>query len=550
MTQVNRRPVVGRSIVATRYGIVAASQPLAARAGTSILERGGNAVDAAITANATIGLMEPTGNGIGGDLFVIFYEAKTGRTYGLNSSGYSSASLTVPYLKSEGHTLMPERGIHSVTIPGVVAGWETLHQRFGRKSFSDLFAPAVFYAEHGFPVTEVIARIWGGSAELLAAHPNSAATFLRDGRTPKPGELFRNPDLARSLRLIAEQGRGAFYKGEIAHAILRISREQGGTLTAADLAEFEPEWVDPIHTTYRGWTVSEIPPNGIGVAALLMLNIMEQYPLGDCGFHSAPALHVMIEAKKLAFADLIRYVGDPRFSDLPLQHLLSKQHAATRAKLIDMKRAASGVEPSHLEGFTNSTGRDTIYLSVIDAEGNIVSLIQSNYMGFGSGLVPPGTGFMLQNRGALFNLVENHPNRLEPRKRPLHTIIPGFMQKDGVCIGFGIMGGFNQPQAHAQFVADIADYGFNIQEALEAGRFTKGTFEGCDVTIEDLVPEDVRLQLESLGHELTLARPRSELFGFGQAVMSDPNGIHFGASDPRHDGAAIPEMPRTSHLRL
>jgi gamma-glutamyltranspeptidase / glutathione hydrolase len=543
MTHASRRPIVGRSIVATRYGIVAASQPLAARAGTSILERGGNAVDAAITANATIGLMEPTGNGIGGDLFVIFYEAKTGRTYGLNSSGYSSASLTVPYLKSKGHTLMPQRGIHSVTVPGVVAGWETLHQRFGKKPFPDLFAPAVFYAEHGFPVTDVIARIWGGSAELLAEHPNSAATFLLDGRAPKAGELFRNPDLARSLRLIAEQGRRAFYKGEIADAILRISREQGGTLTAVDLAEFEPEWVDPIHTTYRGWTVSEIPPNGIGVAALLMLNIMEQYPLGDWGFHDAQALHVMIEAKKLAFADLIRYAGDPRFSDIPLQHLLSKQHAATRAKLIDVKQAASDVEPSHLEGFTNSKGRDTIYLGVIDAEGNIVSLIQSNYMRFGSGLVPPGTGFMLQNRGALFNLVENHPNRLEPRKRPLHTIIPGFMQKDGICIGFGIMGGFNQPQAHAQFVADIADYGFNLQEALEAGRFTKDTFEGCDVTIEDLVPEDVRLQLESLGHELTVARPRSELFGFGQAVMSDPNGIHFGASDPRHDGAAIPEMP-------
>ena len=543
MTHVGRRPVVGRSIVATRYGIVAASQPLAAQAGASILERGGNAVDAAITANAAIGLMEPTGNGIGGDLFVIFYEAKTGRTHGLNSSGYSPASLSVPYLKSKGHTQMPQLGIHSVTIPGAVAGWEALHRRFGRKPFADLFAPTIFYAEDGFPVTEVIARIWGGSAQLLAAHRNSAATFLRDGRAPKAGELFRNHDLARSLRLIAEQGRDAFYKGEIADAILRISREEGGTLAAADLAEFEPEWVDPIHTTYRGWTVSEIPPNSIGVAALLMLNIMEQYPLGDWGFHSPQSLHVMIEAKKLAFADLIRYAGDPRFSEFPLQSLLSKQHAGTRANLIDMKRAASGVEPSHLEGFTNSKGRDTIYLSVIDVEGNIVSLIQSNYMRFGCGLVPPGTGFMLQNRGALFNLVENHPNRLEPRKRPLHTIIPGFMQKDRVCVGFGIMGGFNQPQAHAQFVANIAEYGFNIQEALEAGRFTKTTFEGCDVTIEDLVPQDVRLQLKGLGHDLTIAPPRSELFGFGQAVMSDGNGIHFGASDPRHDGAAIPEMP-------
>jgi gamma-glutamyltranspeptidase/glutathione hydrolase len=540
------RPIVGRSVVATNYGIVAASQPLAARAGTFQLECGGNAVDAAISANAAIGLMEPTGNGIGGDLFVIYYEARAGKTYGLNASGYAPTGLSARYLRSRGDMTMPQRGIYSVTVPGVVAGWDALRRRFGTKSFSELLAPAIFYAENGFPVSEVIAKSWANAVELLAQSPNAAKTFLIDGHAPKSGEVFRNPDLANSLRLIADQGRDAFYTGPIAHAILQISREQGGTFTADDLAEFEPEWVTPISTTYRGWTVNELPPNGIGIAALLMLNIMERYPLGEWGFHSTKTLHVMIEAKKLAFADLIRYVGDPRFSDIPVQNLLSKGHASDRAKLIDMKKAASSVQPSRSDGLTTAEGNDTIYLSVIDKEGNIASLIQSNFEGFGSGLVPPGTGFMLQNRGALFTLEENHPNTLEPRKRPLHTIIPAFMEKDGVRIGFGIMGGFNQPQAHAQFVANIADFGFNIQEALEAGRFTKATFDGCDVNVETLVPEDVREELIALGHELTVVPPRSDIFGRGQAVMSSPTGVHFGASEPRHDGAAIPEMPSLS----
>ncbi len=540
------RPLVGRSVVATKYGIVAASQPLAARAGTLQLERGGNVVDAAISANATIGLMEPTGNGIGGDLFVIYYEAATGKMYGLNSSGYAPTGLSARYLRSKDHVTMPQRGIYSVTVPGVVAGWDALRRRFGTKTFSELLAPAICYADNGFPVSEVITRTWSNAVELFTQYPNAAKTFLIDGHSPAPGEVFRNPDLANSLRLIADRGKDAFYKGPIADAILQISREYGGTFTADDLAEFEPEWVTPISTSYRGWTVNELPPNGIGIAALLMLNIMEQYPLGEWGFHSAQALHVMIEAKKLAFADLIRYVGDPRFSDIPVESLLSKRLASDRAKLIDMKKAARSVQPSRLDGFTNAEGNDTIYLSAIDKEGNIASLIQSNYQGFGSGLVPPGTGFMLQNRGALFTLEENHPNTLEPRKRPLHTIIPAFMEKDGVRIGFGIMGGFNQPQAHAQFVANIADFGFNIQEALEAGRFTKATFDGCDVNIEALVPEDVCKELSALGHELTIVPPRSGTFGWGQAVMSTPTGVHFGASEPRHDGAAIPEMPPIS----
>jgi gamma-glutamyltranspeptidase/glutathione hydrolase len=319
-------------------------------------------------------------------------------------------------------------------------------------------------------------------------------------------------------------------------------------MTAADLREFKPEWVDLVSTTYRGWTVYELPPNTQGIAALLMLDLMEQFPLGEYGFHSADALHVMIEAKKLAYADMLRYVGDPRFAKMPVAALLNKSYAGKRARLIDREKAAARVEPSVFDGLTNSKGGDTIYLSVIDKDGNIVSLIQSIYAGFGSGLVPPGTGFALHNRGALFTLDETHPNAVAPRKRPLHTIIPGFMQKGDVRIGFGIMGAFNQAQAHAQFVANIADYGLDIQQALEAGRFTKATFTGCDVSVEALIPESVRKELAAFGHDVTAVPPRTGTFGYGQAVMSDGSGVHFGASEPRHDGAAIPEAPSVFKL--
>ena len=542
--QTPRGPVVGRSIVATKFGIVAASQPLAARAGVQILERGGNAIDAAIAANATIGLMEPTGNGIGGDLFIIYYDAKTKTVHGLNSSGWAPSGLTPEFLASKGIKEMPQRGIYSVTVPGVVAGWDAARMRFGTKAFSELLAPAIYYAENGFPVAEVVARGWAGSVKLHSAHPNSRKTFLIDGtRPPRAGEVFRNPDLAASLRLIAQHGRDGYYKGKTAEAILQISREQGGTMTAADLAEFQPEWVDTIKTTYRGWTVHEIGPNTQGIAALMMLNLMEQHPLGKYGFHSANALHVMIEAKKLAYADMLRYVGDPKFSQIPVDTLLSKPRAEGRAKLIDMQKAACKVEPAKLEGVTDAQGSDTIYMSVIDKDGNIVSLIQSNYSGFGSGLVPPGAGFMLHNRGGLFTLEKEQPNTLAPRKRPLHTIIPAFMEKGEQRIGFGIMGGWNQAQAHAQFVSNIADHDLTIQQALEAGRFTKSTFDGCDVEIEALLPEAVRAELKTRGHDITVVRPRTGTFGYGQAVMSGPDGVHFGASEPRHDGMAIPEAP-------
>jgi gamma-glutamyltranspeptidase/glutathione hydrolase len=419
-----------------------------------------------------------------------------------------------------------------------------MRRRFGTKPFAEILAPAIYYAEHGFPLSERIAGGWAGSVKMHSAHPNSRKTFLVDGvRAPKAGEVFRNPDLAASLGLIAEHGRDGYYKGKTAEAILTISREQGGTMTAADLEEFEPEWVAPIVTSYRGWNVYEIGPNTQGIAALMMLNLMERYPIGEYGFHSADALHVMIEAKKLAYADMLRYVGDPKFSTIPTEALLSKSRAEGRARLIDPAKAACQVEPARLDGVTNSQGSDTIYMSVIDRDGNIVSLIQSNYSGFGSGLVPPGTGFMLHNRGALFSLEKGQPNTLAPRKRPLHTIIPAFMENGDRKIGFGIMGGWNQAQAHAQFVSNIADHDMTIQEALEAGRFTKGSFDGCDVSIEALVAEPVRAALERRGHEMRVVGPRTGSFGYGQAVESAPGGVHLGASEPRHDGAAVPEAP-------
>jgi gamma-glutamyltranspeptidase / glutathione hydrolase len=535
--------VVGRSRIATKYGIVAASQPLAARAGVQILERGGNAVDAAVATNAVMALVEPQSNGIGGDLFAIVYQARTGVLHGLNACGWAPAGLTPARLKAQGHTSMPQAGIHTVTVPGAVAGWDGLRAKLGSLPFSDLLAPAITYADEGFPVSDVTAAHWDGLTNKLACEPSAEDLYLPNGRAPRAGEVFRNPGLAASLRRIAAHGRAGFYEGPTADAILAISAAKGGTMTAADLGEFEIDWVDPISTSYRTWTVYELPPNTQGIAALLMLNLMEQFPLGEYGFHSSRALHVMIEAKKLAYADMLQYAADMRFSHPPIEALLDKAHAAQRAKRIGAGDAARDVQPSTFDGLTTSSGQDTIYLSVIDRDGNIVSLIQSIYEGFGAALVPPGTGFALHNRGALFTLDETHPNALAPRKRPLHTIIPGFMRRGDTRIGFGIMGGFNQAQAHAQFVANIVDYGMDIQQALEAGRFTKGTFSGADVNVEALVPQAVRDELTALGHEVTAVPPRTGTFGHGQAVMSDGSGVHFGASEPRHDGAAIPEAP-------
>jgi gamma-glutamyltranspeptidase/glutathione hydrolase len=534
-------PFAGRSKVATKFGIVAASQPLAAQAGVQILARGGHAVDAAIAANAVLGVVEPEMNGIGGDLFAIVSPAANQTLHGLNASGWAPSGASAARLAAAGFQEMPLEGVHSITVPGAVAGWAALHSRFGRLPLTQDLAPAIYYAEHGFPVSDIIAERWGACVAKLSTEPAAAATYLAGGRAPRSGEVFRNRDLAQSLRLIASRGREGFYEGPTAEAILAAIRRHGGTMTATDLHAFDAEWVTPISTSYRGWEVFELPPNTQGVAALAMLNLMEQFPLGEYPFHGPEALHVMIEAKKLAYADMLRYVGDPRFAETPLPAMLDKEYARERARLIRRDRCATRIDPAVFDGVTNRSGGDTIYLSAIDRDGNIVSLIQSIYHGFGSGIVPEGTGFALHNRGALFTLDERHPNCLAPRKRPLHTIIPAFMRKGSTRIGFGIMGGWNQAQAHAQFVANTVDHGLDIQQALEAGRFTKTTFDGTDVCVETLVPLETRRALSAMGHEVIDVPPRSGTFGSGQAVMSVASGVHFGASEPRHDGAAIPE---------
>jgi gamma-glutamyltranspeptidase / glutathione hydrolase len=529
----------GRSMVISRNGIVAAESPLAAQAGVQMLERGGNAIDAAVAANAMMGLVAPMSNGIGGDLFVIVYDAKSGKLYGLNASGWAPAALSIDSLKKQGFQDMPPRGIQSVTVPGAVDGWQKLEDRFGKKKLAEALAPAIRTAEDGFPVTEWISGLWQANAEFLRGNEAAAHTYLPDNRAPVVGQIFRNPDLAHSLRFIAQGGRDAFYKGEIAKAIIETSHRHGGTHSEKDFAEYSAEWVEPISTTYRGWMVYELPPNGQGLAALEMLNIMETFPLDKWGLNSAATLHAMIEAKKLAYADLVRYIGDPRFSTLPVKQLLSKDFAAERAKLIDPNKANCNVGPA-----TSLPGSSTIYLSTVDRDGNMVSLIQSNFDDFGSGIVADGTGFILHNRGALFSLDSSSPNALAPHKRPLHTIIPAMMEKGNTRIAFGIMGGWNQSQAHAQYVSHIVDFNQNIQAAMETARFTKLSFQGCDVELENRVPGNVKNELEAKGHIVRMHNGFSNRFGGGQAVMRDyAAGVNYGASDPRKDGAAVPELP-------
>jgi gamma-glutamyltranspeptidase/glutathione hydrolase len=481
-----------------------------------------------------------TREGIGGDLFAIVYEAKTGKLYGLNASGWAPAKLSIAFLKGKGISgKMPDHGVQSVTVPGAVDGWSQLLSRLGAKKFSEVLEPAIRYANEGFPVPEWDAAYWNLNEGVLKTDANAAATFLTDGRAPRLGEVFRNPDLARSLEFIAKDGRDGFYKGGIAQRIVATETKLGGVMSAEDLAEFSSEWVEPISTTYRGWTVYEIPPNGQGIAALMMLNMMETFPLAKYGHNSADALHAMIETKKLAYADMYRYVADPKFSRVPVSGMLSKDYAARRAKLIDMGKANCDVSAGEPEFPTKG---DTTYLTVVDRDGNMVSLIQSNFSEFGSGIVPEGTGFVLQNRGALFSLDSASPNALAGHKRPLHTIIPGFMTRGDERIAFGIMGGFNQAQAHAQFVANVVDFGMNIQAALEAARFSKHTFAGCDVEMEDRIDAGVRKALAERGHEIQVNGSFSSEMGGGQAVRREfSTGVNFGASDPRKDGAAIPQ---------
>ncbi|MEO5923854.1 MAG: gamma-glutamyltransferase [Bryobacteraceae bacterium] len=533
-----------RSMVITKFGIVATSQTLASQAGAKILEAGGNAIDAAIAANAVLGLVEPESDGIGGDLFAIYYDAKTKKLYGLNASGWAPSGLTVEYLKARNITRMPNNGMFSISVPGAVAGWEALRGRFGSLPYSTLLAPAIYYAEQGFPVTEIIQGSWKGSENKLSNTQYAKETYLPGGKAPEVGEMFKNPGLAASLkRIAAANGPNGFYKGATAEAILRLSKENDGTFTASDLADFKPEWIEPVSTTYHGWTISELPPNSSGVAVLEMLNIMETFPLASYGHNSTKALHVMIEAKKLAYNDLLKYIGDPEFAKLPTAELMSKPFAEKRAAAIDPMKATCMVVPGALTSMATKPAGDTIYMTVADKDGNMVSFIQSIYGIFGSGLVAPGTGFIMQNRAGLFTLEDGHPNRLAPHKRPLHTLIPGFMSKGDIRIPFGIMGGWNQQQAHAQFVSNIVDHNMNLQMAMEAARFTKGSFDGCDVQLESRIPKEVRDELTKMGHDVRDAGPYSGSMGGGQAVMRNAAGVNFGASDPRKDGAAIPEMP-------
>jgi len=535
-------PGQGRSMVVTKLGIVAAPQFLASQAGAHILEEGGNAVDAAIAANAVMGVVQPYVNGIGGDLFAIYYDAKAGKLYGLNSSGWTPKGLTIEYLKSRGIDHINPIGVETIDIPGTVAGWDALRSRFGTLPFSEILAPAIYYAQNGFPLAERNARYW--VAKNLMQQPGYKETYLPNGVAPKVGDEFKNSALANSLRQVASNGRDAFYNSPMTETMVKFLQAHGGTHTLEDFRDFQPEWVEPISTTYRGWTVYELPPNGQGIAALTMLNIMEQFPLGQYPHNSTDALHIMIDAKKLAYADMYKYVGDPRFTAVPVKEMLSKELAKKRAALVKMDKAACEVVPSDIEKMLDAHGHSTIYLSAIDKDGNIVSLIQSNYSGYGTGMVAPGLGFSFHNRGAAFQLMPGLPNSMAGHKRPLHTIIPAFMEKDDIHIGFGIMGGWNQAQAHAQFVANVVDYGMNVQAALEQPRFTKPTFEGCDVQMENTIPQSVRDELTSRGHQIELLEPFSFAVGQGEAVVRDTKrNVNFAGADPRSDGEAIPQEP-------
>ncbi len=528
----------GRSNVISQGGIVATSQVLASQAGAEILAKGGSAVDAAIAANAVLGVTEPMMTGMGGDLFAIYWDAKTGKLTGLNSSGPAPKALSPEFLAKQGITRMPGEGIHSVTVPGAVRGWYQMHESFGKLPWKELFQPAIAFAERGYPVYEGVDEIWSSNNVVrgLKANAESARVFLPAGKPPATGQIFRNPDMARAFRLIAEQGPDAFYKGEIAAAILKTSQHLGGTMTAEDLASFSPEWVTPISIDYRGWRVYELPPNGQGVAALEMLKIMGTQPPAVEGPLSPQEWHERIEAMKLAYSDVHRYVADPRTYDTPIAGLLSDEYAKKRAALINPNRANCGVAPGE------PVGSNTTYLTVVDKDGNIASWIQSVFGYFGSRVTVEGMGFELQNRGAGFNLDPKHPNVLAGGKRPFHTIIPAFMEKGDKHIGFGIMGGSVQPMAHAQFVSNYVDYGMNLQQAMEAPRFAKNNADGCEVSIEFRVPASTLQQLSARGHIVRILREYVEAMGRGQAILHDSKtGTNYAASDPRADGSAIPE---------
>jgi gamma-glutamyltranspeptidase / glutathione hydrolase len=529
------------SMTVNHYGITAALQTLGSAAGSAIMQKGGNVIDAIIAANAAVAVIEPMMNGMGGDLFAIYWDNKAKKLYALNSSGWTAKGETIDALRAKGVTELDMNSIYTVTVPGTVAGWQALHDRFGKLSLAEDLSPAVALAQNGFPLTEGSAGAWG-SAKPFVARPAFASVYLPNGAFPKVGETFKNPLLAASLRLVGQQGRDAFYKGPIAKSILKLSQEQGGFLTAEDLADFQPEWVEPMSTTYHGWTIYETPPNSQGIAALSMLNVMEHFPLRQWGHDDPRTVHTELEAKALAYADMLRYVGDPRAGKVPAAQLITKELAEQRAKLVG-DRCNPSVLPSVVRDQVEKMSSDTTYLAAVDRDGNVVSLIQSNDGNFGSGWVADDTGFALQNRGRGMSLTPGLPNSMAGHKRPLHTIIPGFMQKDGVSIGFGIMNGWNQAQAHAQFVANVVDFDMNIQAALDAPRFNKDNL-GCTVSIEPRYTLETLEDLSVRGHQLKLTSQYSGAMGRGNAVEHDDHlNVNFGASDPRADGQAVPEMP-------
>jgi len=533
-------PFATRSEVLAQQGMACTSQPLATQAALGILQQGGNAIDAAIAANAVLGLVEPTGNGMGGDLFAIIWDAKTHKLYGLNASGRSPYDLTLDYFKENGYTKIPALGPLPVSVPGCVDGWFALHTRFGNLSMDQILAPAIYYAENGFPVTELIASYWQSGSRSLQRFPGFKEIFMPGGKAPSKGEIFKNPYLANTLRLIAEQGRDVFYKGEIAEKIVAYMQENGGFLTMKDMEDHTSEWVDPLSTRYRGYDVWELPPNGQGTAVLQMLNILENYDLQSMGFGSPEYMHLFIEAKKLAFEDRARYYADPAFNDLPVEELISKEYAKKRVVLIDENRAARSFPAGDMEK------GNTIYLTISDKDGNMVSLIQSNYRGLGSGMTPGKLGFILQDRGELFSLEEGHMNVYEPHKRPFHTIIPAFITKNGKpWISFGVMGGAMQPQGHTQVICNLIDFGMNLQEAGDAPRIrhsgsSQPTGEvmndGGTVYLESGFPYQTIRELLRKGHNIRFSNGG---FGGYQAIMWDEeNKVYYGASESRKDGQA------------
>ena len=527
-----------RSEVIGQHGMVATSHPLATQIGIDVLKKGGTAIDAAIAANIALGLMEPTGSGIGGDLFAIVWDAKEQKLFGLNASGPAPQSISLDYFKQQKLAKIPPFGPLPVTVPGAVDGWVKLHEKFGNQSFASLFEPTIGYAKKGHPVTETIAYYLDRSKEIFKQYPNFSEVWMKDGETTGKGDIFKNPQLANTLEIIAEKGRAGFYEGEVAKTIADFIQAQGGFLTYEDLANFNSEWVEPVSTNYRGYDVWELPPNGQGMVALQILNILENFDVKKMGLFSSDYVHLFTEAKKLAFADRAKHYADPNFSKIPIEQLVSKSYAKERAALIDLAKAAQVDE----SGIPN--GGDTIYLTAADQFGNMISLIQSNYRGMGSGMVPPGLGFMLQDRGELFSLEEGHANVIEGGKRPFHTIIPAFVTKDNKpYLSFGVMGGATQPQAHAQIIINLIDFGYNLQEAGDAPRLVHSgssqptdeiMLDGGSLSLETGFGTAIEEALKEKGHKLQYQKG---IFGGYQAIMIK-DGVYFGASESRKDGQA------------